>query len=316
MSAEETNLATTGEEQDPAGTTEQQINTVSETPSEVALVDAPTETAEELLSTELPGTTPEEIAAGEAPAQEANTVEVLPVETLEVEAPVSTFVAPTPEAQASETEQPQTPLEPGKSGLDGEEGNSGPLAGYVVAHDETLTPETTANQTIVQQPFELPVQQHPVAYTFEDQIADISKSSNVYQQAIITAVDMYISVMRPRMPTTIKDGTRGQLDLWQAIYSTIHRNNTDFNGCWSLWLSYFNHYKDSVFGVRYAFRFFEFMQLPRDQRIAFQRILNLMILTANLATRAQNLKHVDLEATLSVYFNEEDRMKLLNYYLG
>ena len=259
-------------------------------------------TTEEMAEA-LPNTSPEEVAAGEAPADEITTLIPEPEEIHEDSpAPADNVIEPT-----QEIEQPVELVH----------SENGPIADQNLAHLEDTNVESTANpsQVIeeVKTPENTPEPTVPVNY-FQEYISEIMKGNNLPAKTVVSVVERYYSAMKPMLPISIQEGSQAQISLWQAIYTTINTSGNDFNVAWNVWLNMFNYYSDSIFSIPKAFRFFEFMRMPRDQIIAFQRILNLLILTANPTTRAVNLKRIDLEATLSVYFSEKNRMTIMMFY--
>ena len=251
----------------------------------------------------LTNTSEAEVAAGEAPANEITTLTPEPVEVHEE-------TAPTPEQIPEPTQEIAEPVETVHS-------ENGPEADQNLAHLEDTNVESTSNPDQVieapQTPENTPEPTQPVD-EFQEYIKSIMASNNSQLMTIVATVERYYGSMKPRMPVTIEMGSQAQLSLWQAIYNTINNSGNNFNQAWTLWLNLFNHYSDTVFSIQYAFRFFEYIRMPRDQIIAFQRILNLLIFTANATTRTTNLKRIDLERTLSVYFSEANRMTILNFY--
>ena len=292
-----------------------EVNTTEEQIEIAAAKVENTPQSDELIAEELSNTSASDVAAGEAPAEEANTPNDLPVMIHEDSRPVEA-----PEAPLESTPEPSE--NQGYYGVPGETGNAdlvghnGSLADYNVAHEVVLDQNATANQADVIAGFQLPTQEVPVPNSFEKYIQEVTITGTSAEQSIITVVDMYLSKMRPRMPTGIQEGAAAQVMLWRSLLNTIQRNPAEFKSLWSMWLMYFNHYSDGVFGTRYVFRFMEFVQLPKNQVVAFQRILNLLIRTANPVNRAAVMRHVDLEATMSVYFTEADRQRVIGFYKG
>lgn len=274
----------------------------------------PTEMAEAL-----PDTTPAEVIAGEAPADEITTLTPEPQETIELTPPTEAESEEAVAVESAPEVSPETEVE--QANMDTHSENE-PEAGQDIAESTQVNLESTDNpETITtnsdttshEAPTSTPTQ--PVD-EWQTYIASINAGTNTNLQMIVSTVSMYSNVMAPRTPVNIKGGSEAQVMLWHALVNTIVNNNTNFKDAWTLWLNMFNHYSEGMFSVRYALRFFEFIRLPRDQIIAFQRVLNLLILTANPETRAANLKRVSLEMTFSTYFNEAAKQKVMAFYLS
>ena len=268
------------------------------------------------------GTTKTAVEAGEAPANEITTLTNEPVETVETTPPEPEPVQEVQEENPA-VEAEEHPVENEESIAPDVEivhSENEPESDQNVAELAATNPESTSNDNVVEIPTATPATTPeptvPVD-NWQQYVQSISMSGNTNLMTILSTVDMYYSIMKPRMPITIAMGTDAQANLWRAILNTIRNNNTNFSEAWNLWLNIFNHYNDSIFSITYAFRFFEYIKIPRDQIIAFQRILNLLILTANATNRKSVVtKQIDLERTMSVYFTEADRMKIMNFYLG
>lgn len=268
---------------------------------------------------EATGETIQAVEEAEAPAQEA-TAPAEPEEVHETSQPT--------EAQAEESVEGTSPAvedEPvtqsdatteESKAVEATHSEDGPVADQNVEHVVDTNPESTDNNNVVEEapstPASVPEPVQPVD-PYEEYIKAIMAGSDINQQVIVNTVNRYYTTLKPRTPVSIKDGAAAQIDLWRAIYNTIN-NSTNFKSDWTVWLNMFNHYKDSIFSIQYAFRFFEFMMLPMDQTSAFQRILNLLILTSSPTNRKEPLKGIDLERTLSVYFTDRNKNTVMNFY--
>jgi len=151
--------------------------------------------------------------------------------------------------------------------------------------------------------------------SFSDKIAELKSSGTTYQKNLISSLEIYISKMKPGAPVTSSEGARHQYVLWKTITALLVEIPADeFKKLWNILLAYFNEYDKTVFGDRYVFRFSEFWSWPEDELSAFQRILNLIKLTANANNRAANIKQVSMERTLDGWFSEEARSRIMSFY--
>lgn len=155
------------------------------------------------------------------------------------------------------------------------------------------------------------------ASSFSVQIENLKAKGSLSEKALIQAMESYIDQMRPGKPISENDGAHQQYSLWRMIHGLIHQvPPEEFPKHWNLLLSFFsqNQGEGQVFHDRYVFRFSEYWSRAEAELDGFQRILNLIKLTADPQTRKLGLKQVSLDRTLSAGFTEEGRQKLLSFY--
>ncbi len=198
-----------------------------------------------------------------------------------------------------------------------------PKATQTKATEAPQTEAPVVQETAASTPAPAPEPVAPVAEStqekqtvsaFEAKIADLKKTGTEAQKAVIATIERYMENMSVIRPTTPTEGAMYQGQLAWLLNNVTHRYGADFKPAWSLILEYFNEYKDGVFGERHVYRFFEQSNMGAQQIEAFQRLVNLIILTANPKTRKESLKQVDIERTLAVGFDETARQNLLAFY--
>jgi hypothetical protein len=155
------------------------------------------------------------------------------------------------------------------------------------------------------------------AYSFDKRIANLKQNGTPAEKAFIESIESYIVMMKPNTPVKDDDGAKLQYRLWRTISGIVNGSSADeFKGLWNLLLAYFHEYQDGVFGIRHVFRFsYAWVYGDRDLT-AFERILNLIKLTASPTERTSGLKKVDLNRTLETGWNDEARQRITNFYLG
>lgn len=177
-------------------------------------------------------------------------------------------------------------------------------------------PEVTTDQNNTQEPVVV-VTQNNETTDFQTYIENIKQNGTVHAKSLIVSIENYMREMAPGIPMDNDKGARFQHTLWKTIYQVVENVPVDeFRKCWNIILSYFNNYKErkSVFNERYVFRFSEYWVWPEDELSAFQRTLNILILTANPETRNQELRHVDLDRSLELGYSDEGRQRIINFY--
>ena len=151
--------------------------------------------------------------------------------------------------------------------------------------------------------------------SFEDRIAELKVSGTQNQKTVINELEQYIARMKPGMPVDGDKGAKAQYGLWHTLRKILETMpQEEFKNLWMLVMLYFHQHREGVFHERYVFRFSEFWNWSEKDLTAFQRILNLLKLTANPATRNAALKQVNLERSLADGISEEARQRLVTLY--
>ena len=132
--------------------------------------------------------------------------------------------------------------------------------------------------------------------------------------ANLAGLKKYIVEMGPKRPVSIEEGVRNQVLLYRAITNTINRQNDHFRPAFTALLRLFVELKDSVFHEAYVFRFMDNINLPENDRKAFQRLLNLIKVLAPVEGREQAKAQINFEASLAYGLTEEGRQRLLAYF--
>lgn len=154
--------------------------------------------------------------------------------------------------------------------------------------------------------------------TVQEEIKEAISANHVDQatSALIHALDTYMTKMAPGVPMDDKTGAANQWGLWKTIHNVIERSTSEesFKKCWFILLKYFAIEGKTAFSDRYVFRFAPHWTQSTDDLDLFQRILNLLILTANHETRSEKVKEVSLERTFEKGLSEEGRNRLIGFY--
>lgn len=146
-------------------------------------------------------------------------------------------------------------------------------------------------------------------------VQKIKDSGTTIEKSLLVSLETYVSDMAPRKPVDIKTGARHQYSLWRVIRTALETVPAeDFKKCWNLILAFFKEYEDASFHDRYVFRFADQWVQSDKELLAFQSILNMIKLTADPATRAANLKKVDMKRTLEIVFSDVARQRVQSFY--
>jgi hypothetical protein len=150
---------------------------------------------------------------------------------------------------------------------------------------------------------------------FQKKMAEIIEKGTPEQSGLIARLNTYLEDMKPGKPMSGDHGVTKQYQLWRTIFNTIeHAPAAQFKSLWSILLAFFHEHADGVFHESYVFRFSEFWKHSKQELDGFQRILNLIKVSADPKTRGETAKQVDLDKTLSQPFTEEGRNRLLGFY--
>lgn len=134
-------------------------------------------------------------------------------------------------------------------------------------------------------------------------------------QLVLSTVVEYVTTMHPKRPVEPAKMLRQQTALYRALTTAINRLEAEeFTTVWGWLLQQFSLYRKGVFAERYVFRGFEDIALPESDRKAFQRLLNLIVLTADPKSRPIALRQVDMGKTLELGVTEPGRQRLHAFY--
>lgn len=147
---------------------------------------------------------------------------------------------------------------------------------------------------------------------------------------ILDFMDSYLKDMKPgsaltnfKMDASDKVTTKRmgavaaqrQLKFFKSLMDVIENTPAeDFKKNWIIILSYFYRYKNEAFGERYVNRFAEFWDTNDDRLKAFQRLVNLITLSANPAERHLAIQRVNLPKTMELEFTESGRNNIGQFY--
>lgn len=144
---------------------------------------------------------------------------------------------------------------------------------------------------------------------------DLMLKGTSEQKYIIGTMRAYIEAMKPGKRIDSDTGAKHQYTLWRLLFTVIHNHPRDqFKTLWQLVLAYFKEYGNGVLGDDAVYRFSEAWKYNANELKAFQRLLDLISLTADAATAQSGLKQYDFKRGLSIGFTEEGSSRLVNFY--
>lgn len=221
------------------------------------------------------------------------------VEPQQVEAPAETPVAETvaPEQEVAEQQ--------GEAAAETPEAAPAVVESAVAAAAKAAEPVVEETQSAAEVPLT----------AFQKKMLEVATQGTPEQSGLIAKLNNYLEDMKPGKPMTGEAGVVKQFQLWRTIFSTIENAPAEqFKSLWSIILAFFHEYSENVFHESYVYRFSEHWKHSKAELDGFQRILNLIKVSADPKTRGNTMKQVDLDKTLAQPFSEEGRNRLLAFY--
>lgn len=155
----------------------------------------------------------------------------------------------------------------------------------------------------------------PVAATFESYIEAMKAAGNLGTKAFISFLDDYVTSMNPARRMTDDVGSQHQMRLWGYISTVVEKTSgEEFTTNWRILLAYANQHAAGVFNPRYVYRFSPAWTRGEDSLNAFNRIIDLVLMTANPATRAEKLRRVALDRALHTSVSPEASQRIVAFY--
>lgn len=147
-------------------------------------------------------------------------------------------------------------------------------------------------------------------------IGELRNDGTVQEQSLIAGIEGYISKMSPGIPMTGEQGIVHQFGLWNLLKRTVNNSGEkEFKKLWNIVLGFFHEYEKGVFSERYVLRFMD--QRPGSNRDLrdFQRLIDLLKLTSNPATRTVTIQAYSMDKLLETKnFTDAGKQKLVTFY--
>lgn len=124
----------------------------------------------------------------------------------------------------------------------------------------------------------------------------------------------YVKVMRPGYPVPAEQGVQNQMRLFRCIESILRQEGAEFFQQLNYLLAVFKENRDGAFSERYLFRFWDNLALSQRDRTLFERLLNLFVITADHTSRADAVKHVDLNKTVQLITSGPAQERMFQFY--
>lgn len=249
----------------------------------------------------------------EAPVTEPAVEEV--TEAAEPEGETEVEGEPTPQV-GEPVEDPVTPNdEEAQVVIEGEEtpvetqGEETPTAGdEVKAPEPEVTEEATTEEPEVEAETQVEPEDTDLGDDGEPEMPE-DEVLVVHTPTVVSQADMtreiiennlaaYAKTMAPNYPTSVEEGTVKQVQLYRTIQTVLRTEGAEFFKNMDLLLGFIAANRTNLFTEARAYRFFDKIRLPANERKLFERLLNLFIGTAAKDTRQMALGQVNLQRTI------------------
>jgi hypothetical protein len=182
------------------------------------------------------------------------------------------------------------------------------------AAPETTITMTVAEPVVIAKPAFVPEAAPVVNQVIPQPAAAPVAQFSAMAQMSLNVVDEYVVLMAPRKPVTVQEGCRNQIALYRAITGLINRTEEDFEAAFAALLAKFEQHRTGAMSEENVFRFFESMELPENDRKAFQRLLNLIKVAGPVAGRSIAVKQINFNETLKFGLTESGRQRILGFF--
>lgn len=161
-----------------------------------------------------------------------------------------------------------------------------------------------------------PVKPTPAAPKSAFASAPVQATKSAAELVLVDNLDEYVKKMAPGVSHVGNEGAAQQVKLFRTIQTVLRQEGAQFTRMFSELLAVVHRHRDTVFHERYLYRYFDAMALTSQERRNFERVLNLLITTANPATRGKATKQVDIDATMTGFKNPEMHQRVVGFYSG
>jgi len=151
--------------------------------------------------------------------------------------------------------------------------------------------------------------------TVKKHIATLKEEERPMSNVIIKSnLDEYFKGMGPGRRVSEADAAGYQTLMYNTLVRVLAMRGREFTDSWGEVLDFVNANLKTMFDAGRAFRGIGQLNLSSRDRKNFEQLMNLLIKTANPATRYQQAKNTSFETVLRDMPSEEIRQQLLAFY--
>lgn len=129
--------------------------------------------------------------------------------------------------------------------------------------------------------------------------------------------EVYSKAMGVGVPVSASDGAQQQAFLWNSIIRyVLSQERKEFVALYGELLKWFCEHRNGMLSRKMAFRFIPVTKLGAAERKNLERLLNLLIATADPNTRKLALTQINLKSTLSGFAHDSPLQRRVMAFYG
>lgn len=146
-------------------------------------------------------------------------------------------------------------------------------------------------------------------------ILNILETGSPLAKAFMGDVLSYIKKMDPKAMMTEEVGRLEQSRFFATVRNFIENASNDFRHVFQVFLAIIHEVKEEgAFSLTHIFRFMSTMQMPQEDRHAYQRLMTAFRQTSHAPSRALALKQIDLAVMTEYGLSAKARNTLIAFY--
>lgn len=144
----------------------------------------------------------------------------------------------------------------------------------------------------------------------EEDTSDLPPSLVMINERVLS----YIENMRPGLSKAEGECAQNQVSLYRAIRNTLALKGQAFTLGMDLLIKNFREHRQGVFNERYVARDFQNLQLTAGDRLLFERLLRLLMVSADVKHKQDVSRYVDIRLVIDGIKDSETQQRVLEYY--
>lgn len=150
----------------------------------------------------------------------------------------------------------------------------------------------------------------------QDLIKEVLTNGSPVTKVTIRDLLDYCKEMAPGKMVPSEVGCAKQISLYRGLQNAVNNGGPDFQLMFATILRIVLELKDTgAFKITHAFRYFDQMSMSREDREAFQALLQTLLTLCDPSNRKQALKQIDFNhKSLLKCFNASGRQRFLTFF--
>lgn len=159
------------------------------------------------------------------------------------------------------------------------------------------------------------VKNKPNVSSEQQLLLDKEVSGSAREKKLLAFLNEYLEVMNSAEDKG-EVGHKMQVRLYRTYADIIENSDTvEFRQLWSILLLFAKLNKKTVFCPNMINRYSYLWDIGEEKFRAFQSVNNIVLLTADPATRQRNIRfQIDFSKSLDSYFSQEGAQRVTSYY--